>query len=240
MGSKGPAGTGFCASCQQHSNHPSMSQKPSKQESSTKKVSEKYNNWTKDQLIDEVDRLSKHKKYGLVWEDKPEDVVELCKTNIPVLKEIKSREIITDESKLVNILIEGDNYHSLSVLNYTHAGKIDVIYIDPPYNTGSTTWRYNNDYIDKDDGYRHSKFITFIKNRLNLAKSLLKDNGYFICAIDHNELFTLGLLMDEIFGVNNFVSQISFKKTSLAKGRIQIRISKKNCLAADKHPKGRS
>ena len=203
MGSKGPAGTGFCASCQQHSNHPSMSQKPSKQESSTKKVSEKYNNWTKDQLIDEVDRLSKHKKYGLVWEDKPEDVVELCKTNIPVLKEIKSREIITDESKLVNILIEGDNYHSLSVLNYTHAGKIDVIYIDPPYNTGSTTWRYNNDYIDKDDGYRHSKFITFIKNRLNLAKSLLKDNGYFICAIDHNELFTLGLLFDEYFGEEN-------------------------------------
>ena len=74
--------------------------------------------------------LKERKKYGLVWEEKPEEVVEMCKEKLLVLKEIKDKEIITDKDKPVNLLIEGDNYHALSVLNYTHAGKIDVIYID--------------------------------------------------------------------------------------------------------------
>ena len=73
--------------------------------------------------------MKNHKRYGLVWEEKKEDVVEQCKKQLPVLKEIKNREKITDKTKPVNLLIEGDNYHSLSVLNYTHAKKIDVIYI---------------------------------------------------------------------------------------------------------------
>ncbi|MCG2689900.1 site-specific DNA-methyltransferase, partial [Candidatus Parcubacteria bacterium] len=80
--------------------------------------------------------LKKKKKYGLVWEEKPEEVVETCKEKLPVLKEVKNKAITTDKSKPMNLLIEGDNYHALSVLNYTHKGKIDVIYIDPPYNTG--------------------------------------------------------------------------------------------------------
>src|SRR3989344_5678488 len=112
-------------------------------------------NWTKEQLVDEVARLRKRKKYGLVWEDKPEDVVEQCKTELPVLKEVKSKAIAKDKNGLVNILIEGDNYHALSVLNYTHKGKIDVIYIDPPYNTGARDWKYNNNFVDINNGYRH-------------------------------------------------------------------------------------
>src|SRR5665648_57358 len=95
-----------------------------------------YKNWDKDDLIKEIKQLRKRKKYGLVWEDKSEDVVERCKTELPVLEEVKEKEIITDSEKPMNLLIEGDNYHALSVLNYTHKGKIDVIYIDPPYNTG--------------------------------------------------------------------------------------------------------
>ena len=94
----------------------------------------KYQDWSKEELVREITRLKKRKKYGLVWEDKPEDVVELCKAKLPVLKEVKSKEIITDKDKPVNLLIEGDNYHALSVLNYTHERKVDVIYIDPPYN----------------------------------------------------------------------------------------------------------
>lgn len=151
----------------------------------------------------EIKKLKDRKKYGLVWENKPEDVVLRCQESIPILKEIKGKKLLLDDSLPTNILVEGDNFHSLSVLNYTHKGAIDVIYIDPPYNTGSTAWRYNNDYVDKDDSYRHSKFISFIKNRVNLVKNLLKDGGFFICAIDHNELFTLGLLFDEIFGEEN-------------------------------------
>ena len=147
-----------------------------------------YTNWDRKDLIKEIEQLRKRKKYGLVWEDKPEKVVEQCKTELPVLKEVKSKEIITNPNKPVNLLIEGDNYHALSVLNYTHKGKIDVIYIDPPYNTGARNWKYNNDYVDKEDAYRHSKFICFMQNRLELAKKLLSNKGIIICAIDDYEV----------------------------------------------------
>lgn len=158
-----------------------------------------YHNYTREQLIDEVARLRKRKKYGLVWEDKPEDVVEQCKRELPVLKEVKNKAIAKDKNGLVNILIEGDNYHALSVLNYTHKGKIDVIYIDPPYNTGAKDWKYNNAFVDINDGYRHSKWISMMNNRLALAKKLLKRDGILICAIDENEQAHLGALLEELF-----------------------------------------
>jgi len=115
---------------------------------------------------------------------------------LPVLVEDKKKEIITDVDKPVNILIEGDNYHALSVLNYTHPKSIDIIYIDPPYNTGVKDWKYNNDYVDINDTYRHSKWLSMMSNRLKLAKRLLKDDGVLICAIDENERDKLGLLED--------------------------------------------
>ena len=160
-----------------------------------------------EKLKTEIERLKKElkkkKKYGLVWEDKPEDVVEMCKEKLPVLKEVKSKEIITDKTKPVNLLIEGDNYHALSVLNYTHKGKIDVIYIDPPYNTGARDWKYNNDYVDENDGYKHSKWINMMSSRLNLARKLLTEKGIIVIAVDHNELFNLGLLCDQVFREEN-------------------------------------
>jgi adenine-specific DNA-methyltransferase len=166
-------------------------------------IDNKHDTWSKDELIKEINKLEKRKKYGLVWEEKPEQVAELCKEKLPVLTEDTSKEIETDKENPVNILIEGDNYHALSVLNYTHAGKVDVIYIDPPYNTGAKTWKYNNDYVDADDAFRHSKWISFMHKRLVLAKRLLSEKGFLICAIDANELFSLGLLLDEIFGEHN-------------------------------------
>jgi adenine-specific DNA-methyltransferase len=152
----------------------------------------------------ELKKVKKQKKYGLVWEDKPEQIVEDCKRNVPILRLKEKKKgvdpvVITDELKDENILIEGDNYHALSVLNYTHKGKIDVIYIDPPYNTGNNSWRYNNDYVDKDDDYRHSKWLSLMYIRLKLARGLLSKNGSLICAIDENELNTLGLMLQEIF-----------------------------------------
>ena len=161
----------------------------------------------REKFLAEIKRLKKElkekKKYGLVWEDKSEDVVRMCKEKLPVLKEVKNKEIITDKNKPVNLLIEGDNYHALSVLNYTHKRKVDVIYIDPPYNTGANDWKYNNNYVDENDGYRHSKWINMMDKRLILAKSLLTENGIIVIAIDHNELFNLGLLCDKVFGEQN-------------------------------------
>lgn len=152
----------------------------------------------------ELKKIKKQKKYGLVWEDKTEQIVEDCKHNVPILRLKEKKKgiepvVTTDISKADNILIEGDNYHALSVLNYTHKGKIDVIYIDPPYNTGARDWKYNNDYVDVNDQWRHSKWISFMNNRLWLARNLLSPTGVLIIAIDHNEQETLGLLIQEIF-----------------------------------------
>ncbi|MDP3048585.1 MAG: site-specific DNA-methyltransferase, partial [Thermodesulfovibrionales bacterium] len=166
-------------------------------------------NSSKEKLLAEIERLKKElkkkKKYGLVWEEKPEEVVEMCKQKLPVLKEVKSKEVITDPDKPVNLLIEGDNYHALSVLNYTHEKKVDVIYIDPPYNTGNKDFTFNDKYVDLEDGFRHSKWLAFMEKRLKLAKNLLKDAGVIFVSIDDNEIAQLKSIMDEIFGENNFI-----------------------------------
>lgn len=160
-----------------------------------------YSNWEKDKLIARIQELEKRKKYGLVWDEERESekVVQQCKKQLPVLKEIKSKAIQNDPGKPTHILIEGDNYHALSVLNYTHQNAVDVIYIDPPFNTGARDWKYNNDFVDSNDMYRHSKWLSFMKNRLVPAKNLLKPNGVLICAIDKNEQERLGLLLEQLF-----------------------------------------
>jgi adenine-specific DNA-methyltransferase len=181
-------------------------------------------------LQKEVERLKKElkkKKYGLVWEDKPEEVVEMCKKKLPVLKEAKDKEIITDKNKPVNLLIEGDNYHALSVLNYTHAGKVDVIYIDPPYNTGNKDFIFNDHFVDKEDAYRHSKWLSFMEKRLKLAKNLLKDTGVIFISIDDNEVAQLKLLMDnpDLFGENNFVANIIIQSNPRGKQQMKVAVS---------------
>jgi adenine-specific DNA-methyltransferase len=171
------------------------------------------NNQTQEKLLAEIERLKKElkkkKKYGLVWEEKPEDVVEMCKEKLPVLKEVKGKEIITDKNKPMNLLIEGDNYHALSVLNYTHKGKIDVIYIDPPYNTGKAKeWKYNDKYVDENDGYKHSKWLNMMEKRLKLAKNILAENGVIFISINDYEGSQLKVLMDNIFIEDNFIAKL--------------------------------
>jgi len=166
------------------------------------------NKLEKGELIELVKKLQRRKKYGLVWEEKPEDVVEQCKKELPVLEEDAKRAIEKDTNGPTNLLIEGDNYHSLSVLNYTHAGKIDVIYIDPPYNTGARDWKYNNDYVDINDTYRHSKWISMMNNRLKIAKNLLKSNGVLICTIDKNENATILMLLAEVFPCHDIATVV--------------------------------
>lgn len=145
--------------------------------------------------------LRKQKKYGLVWEDKPEDVEERLRDELPVLVEDTSKALISTETDAPNhILIEGDNLEALTTLAYTHEGKIDVIYIDPPYNTGNKDFVYNDKFVDKEDSYRHSKWLSFMSKRLRIAKQLLSDKGMIFISIDDNEQAQLKLLCNDLFG----------------------------------------
>jgi adenine-specific DNA-methyltransferase len=158
-----------------------------------------------------VNLVNTTKKYGLVWENKPEDVEEELRTKLPVLKEVKERAIINDtetEKHPNHILIEGDNLHALTALTFTHDEKIDIIYIDPPYNTGNNDFIYNDSYIDREDSYRHSKWLSFMNKRLQIAKRLLSDTGIIFISIDDNENAQLKLLCDEIIGERNLISDI--------------------------------
>ncbi len=176
------------------------------------------NEYTKEELIGIIGSLKKQKKFGLVWEDKPEKVATECRQKLPVVKE-ETDKAISDAGIVepTNLIIEGDNYHALSVLNYTHAGKIDVIYIDPPYNTGEKArdggFIYNDRFVDKEDCYRHSKWLSFMSKRLELAKSLLSDSGVIFISIDNHEQHYLKLLCDEIFA-GNFITDISVVGTA--------------------------
>lgn len=195
-----------------------------------------------------VNLVNTKKKYGLVWEDKPEDVEEQLRTKLPVLQEVKERAIINDNVIASNeavtlsvntersrsaveesnndrslsgvevpnhILIEGDNLHALTALTFTHENKIDLIYIDPPYNTGKKDeFKYNDKFVDKEDTYRHSKWLSFISKRLEIAKLLLKEDGLILISIDDNEIAQLKLLGNEIFGERNFVGQWQWYKSA--------------------------
>jgi adenine-specific DNA-methyltransferase len=172
-------------------------------------MSKKLEEYTKEELLAYIAKLKKDTKFGLVWNPKDEQVAIDCETKVPVLKEVADRTItIADSNEPTHLLIEGDNYHSLSVLNYTHSGKVDVIYIDPPYNTGNKDFIYNDHYVDKEDPYRHSEWLSFMDNRLRLAKSLLADTGVILISIDDNEQAHLKILCDTIFGADNFVATL--------------------------------
>ena len=158
--------------------------------------------------------LREHKKYGLVWEDKPEDVEERLRESLPVLREVKDKAILSDEPDAPNhILIEGDNLEALTALSYTHEGKIDVIYIDPPYNTGNKDFVYNDSFVDSEDSYRHSKWLSFMNKRLKIAKKLLSDKGVIFISIDDNEQANLKLLCDEVFGYEHYVACVAWQRT---------------------------
>lgn len=165
-----------------------------------------------------INLVNTKKKYGLVWEDKPEDFEEQLRENLPVLKEVKEKAIINEDVTLSgvevpnHILIEGDNLHALTALTFTHEGKIDVIYIDPPYNTGNKDFMYNDHFVDNEDSFRHSKWLSFMHRRLVIAKKLLNENGVVFISIDDNEQSQLKLLCDEVFNENNFVGNFIWVK----------------------------
>ena len=167
---------------------------------------------TQDERAYLINLVNTKKKYGLVWEDKPEDFEEQLRENLPVLKEVKEKAIINGEDNPNHILIEGDNLHALTALTFTHEGKIDVIYIDPPYNTGNKDFKYNDtfkdEYIDKENPFRHSTWLSFMSRRLKIAKRLLNESGVIFISIDDNEIAQLRLLCDEIFTASNYIAEL--------------------------------
>lgn len=245
---------------------------------------------THDERSELINLLNTKKKYGLVWEDKPEAVEEEMRTQLPVLKEVVEKRILSESVKLSkseftelrnkqsdtskpkeaglfdnvenepinqdsllpdeeinntlllnttspnHILIEGDNLHALTALTFTHEGKIDVIYIDPPYNTGNKDFKYNDSFVDKEDSYRHSKWLSFMHKRLEIAKRLLSDKGVIFISIDDNEQAQLKMLCDEVFGEINFISSIIWQKKTGASDAKTIDTITEYILALTKSP----
>lgn len=161
--------------------------------------------------LDEIENELNSKKYGLVWEKHEEKVDRMMQDNIPVFTEVKEREIKATDENSYNFLLEGDNLHSLKLLEKTHAGKIDVIYIDPPYNTGTDKFKYDDKIIDDKDTFRHSKWTSFMYERLSIAKNLCSNNWVLFISIDNNEIATLKMLCDDIFGESNFIGTIDWE-----------------------------
>jgi adenine-specific DNA-methyltransferase len=168
-----------------------------------------YSSWTQEELLAELDHLVSNKKFGLVWEDQTEDESTSFSTYIPTAKELDSKKLVSAPGAATNLLIEGDNLFSLSLLNYTHLESVDIIYIDPPYNTGENDFNYNDRFVRKDDSYRHSKWLSFINKRLLLAKDLLTPEGVIFVSIGNDEVHRLRLLMEEIFGEANHLATIT-------------------------------
>lgn len=163
--------------------------------------------------INEIENELNSKKYGLVWEEHEEAVDAQMRTHIPVFTEDESMEIAARPGAGYNFLLEGDNLHSLYLLEKTHKGKIDVIFIDPPYNTGGKNdFIYDDCIVDSNDAFRHSKWCSFISKRLNIAKSILSERGLIFITIDDNEYANLKSLCDEIFGEINYVATCVWQK----------------------------
>lgn len=150
--------------------------------------------------FNEIENALTEKKFGLVFEEHTEEVDERIENEIPVFCADETRKICKDDSLPYNFIIQGDNLQALYLLEKTHRGKVDCIYIDPPYNTGARDWKYNNDYVDKNDKYRHSKWLSMMKTRLLAAKKILNPkDSVMIVTIDEKEYLHLGCLLEELF-----------------------------------------
>ena len=170
--------------------------------------------------LSELEKDVGAKKYGLVFEEHREEIDEVLSTHTPVLTEDGS--LFIDNGGQMNFLVEGDNLASLQLLEKTHKGKIDLIYIDPPYNTGNRDFVYGDAFIDHTDTFRHSKWCSFISGRLMAAKRLLSDRGCIFISIDDNEYATLKCLCDSIFGEEQYIATAVWQKRTSPDARVRL------------------
>lgn len=169
------------------------------------------------------------KKYGLVFEEHREEIDEVLDTHTPVLTE--DRDLFIDNGGQMNFLIEGDNLASLKLLEKTHKGKIDLIYIDPPYNTGNKDFIYDDIFVDSEDSFKHSKWVSFMSERLTIAKKLLSNEGAIFIQIDDNEQAPLKLLCDDVFSADNFMGIIIQNKMNAKNDTVNIQKNHEYILA---------
>lgn len=160
--------------------------------------------------LSDLEKDVNSKKYGLVFEEHREEIDEVLDTHTPVLTEEK--DLFIDTGGQMNFLIEGDNLASLKLLEKTHKGKIDLIYIDPPYNTLNDGFTYSDTLVDGNDTFRHSKWLSFMQERLNLARRLMSYKGIIFISVDENEFAQIKLMCDEIFNERNFIECIIWNK----------------------------
>ena len=157
----------------------------------------------------DIEKDVKGKKYGLIYEEHRESIDDVLVSHTPVLTE--NADLFIDKGGPLNFLIEGDNLAALKLLEKTHKGKIDLIYIDPPYNTGNS-FIYDDKIIGEDDNFKHSKWASFMQKRLEIARKLLSPSGYIFISIDDKEFPVMRLLCDQILRESRFLTTIAWEK----------------------------
>lgn len=173
-------------------------------------MADNYDDYSRDELIRELRLRDRRPRFGLVWERKEIEHEKAVNDDFVALD--IDPVLSCGEAPYRNLIIEGDNFDALRYLRMTHAGKIKCIYIDPPYNTGNRDFIYNDRFVDKEDSYRHSKWLEFMCRRLQLAKDLLAEDGVIFVSIDDNEVFNLAPLMNQVFGERNFIATAIWQK----------------------------
>lgn len=173
-------------------------------------MADKYEEYSREELIRLLRERDRKPRFGLVWERDEIKHDRSLNDDFVVLEQ--DSELSVGQAPHRNLLIEGDNFDALRYLRMTHAGKVQCIYIDPPYNTGNKDFIYNDRFVDKDDTYRHSMWLEYMYRRLLLAKDLLSNDGAIFVSIDDNEMLHLGMLMDQVFGETNRVATCIWQK----------------------------
>lgn len=173
-------------------------------------MADNYDDYGRDDLIRLLRERDRRPRFGLLWERDEIDHDRSVSSDFVALD--LDPDLSCGEMPAADLIIEGDNFDALRYLRMTHAGRVKCIYIDPPYNTGNRDFIYNDRFVEKDDAYRHSKWLEFMYRRLDLAKDLLREDGVIFVSIDDNEVFHLGLLMEQVFGMNNFLACFIWRK----------------------------
>ena len=182
-------------------------------------MADHYDDYTREELIRLLRERDRKPKFGLVWE---RDEIEHEKAiNDDFVALDFDAGLSCGAAPFGNFIIEGDNFDALRFLRMTHAGKVKCIYIDPPYNTGNRDFIYNDRFIDKEDVYKHSKWLEFMYRRLEFAKELLAEDGVIFVSIDDNEVFNLGLLMNRVLGERNHIATVIWQKVYSPKNTAQ-------------------
>lgn len=206
----------------------------------------RYDHLERDDLIRLLQRRDAERQLGLVWERDEIDADAALNDDYVALQ--LDPALSHGDAPWTNMIIEGDNYDALRALRMSHKGAIRCIYIDPPYNTGNRDFVYNDRFVDKTHRFRHSLWLEFMYRRLTLAKELLADDGVIFVSIDDNEIFRLGMLMDRVFGEDNFIANVIWQKAYAPKNSAKhfsddheyVLVFSKNSTAWNPNPLPRS